>query len=459
MSKPSVRRHCSAVCLLAGLAAALLWGALAGPAHAAELESQLFIVTSFPKAMFNRFKTAFQEHHPGVRIQILNKKTSAAISYIQETAARPADLFWASAPDAFEVLKQSGHLARHSVARSSIPANIAGHPVNDPQGYYNGFAVSGYGIMWNHQVLKKLGLPRPWEWSDLKKPVYYRKIGISAPSRSGTTHLIVETILQHEGWDQGWATLLEIAGNLATVTARSYGVPAGVNSGRFPIGLVIDFFGLASQASGHPVRFVYPTATTLAPANIAIIRNAPHPRIAAAFIDFLLSPEGQKILFEPAIRRLPVFPAAYKDAPEGYPNPFLGGTLVPGINFSSDLSRRRYHLVNALFDKMITFRIKALNKAWKAIHEAEAALKETPDGALMNTLSRARRLAVRVPVDAAAVADPAFTATFKRVKRGIPPPPRQAEIVEEWNRFAHRNQAEALALAQSVLGALARKTR
>ena len=220
MAKPSVRRHCSAVCLLAGLAAALLWGARAGPAHA-------------------------------------------------------ADLFWASAPDAFEVLKQSGHLARHSVARSSIPANIAGHPVNDPQGYYNGFAVSGYGIMWNHQVLKKLGLPRPWEWSDLKKPIYFRKIGISAPSRSGTTHLIVETILQYEGWDRGWATLLEIAGNLATVTARSYGVPDGVNSGRFPIGLVIDFFGLSSQASGHPVRFVYPTATTLAPANIAIIRNAP----------------------------------------------------------------------------------------------------------------------------------------------------------------------------------------
>lgn len=453
MAKTSVIRQCRA----AGLAGALLWGMLPGPAQAIELEPQLFIVTSFPKALFNRFKTAFQERHPTVRIKVLNKKTSAAISYIQETAARPADLFWASAPDAFEVLKQSNHLARHSVGKTLIPATIAGHPVNDPEGYYNGFAVSGYGIMWNEQVLEKLGLPRPWEWSDLKKPIYFRKIGISAPSRSGTTHLIVETILQYEGWDQGWATLLEIAGNLATVTARSYGVPDGVNSGRFPIGLVIDFFGLASQALGNPVKFVYPTATTLAPANIAIIKNAPHPHAAAAFIDFLLSPEGQKILFEPAIRRLPVLPTAYKDAPEGYPNPFVGGTLMPGIDFSSDLSRQRYHLVNALFDRMITFRIKALNNAWKAIHKAEDALKKTPNGVLMNTLARARQLAARIPVDAAAAADPAFTATFKRVKRGFPPPPRQAEIVAEWGRFAHRNQADALALAESVLGALVRQ--
>jgi ABC-type Fe3+ transport system substrate-binding protein len=454
MAKKSVIRQFWAT----GLLIALLGGALAGPVRAVELEPQLFIVTSFPKALFNRFKTAFQERHPGVRVQVLNKKTSAGISYIQETAARPADLFWASAPDAFEVLKQSGHLARHRVAKSSIPATIAGIPVNDPDGYYNGFAVSGYGIMWNDQVLKKLGLPRPWEWSDLKKPIYFRKIGISAPSRSGTTHLIVETILQSEGWDRGWAMLLEIAGNLATVTARSYGVPDGVNSGRFPIGLVIDFFGLASQASGNPVKFVYPTATTLAPANIAIIRNAPHPHAAAAFIDFLLSPEGQKILFEPAIRRLPVLPAAYKDAPKGFPNPFIGGTLVPGINFSSDLSRQRYHLVNALFDKMITFRIKALNKTWKAIHEAESALAKTPDSVLANTLSQARRLATGVPVGATAVADPAFTGTFKRIKRGIPPPPRQADIIEEWSRFARRNQADALALAESVLTALARKT-
>ena len=449
------RRHLPRAFALAFAAMFLLVPPGAG-AMAAELESKLFIVTSFPEALFGRFKNAFQERHPSVRVQVLNKKTSAAISYIQETASRPADLFWASAPDAFEVLKESGHLARHPLAKSTIPDAIGGYPINDPDGYYNGFAVSGYGIMWNVPVLAKQGLPRPWEWSDLKKPVYFRKIGISAPSRSGTTHVIVETILQSQGWDKGWATLLEIAGNLATVTARSFGVPDGVNSGRFAIGMVIDFFGLSAKATGNPVRFTYPTATTLVPANIAIIKNAPHPKAAAAFIDFLLSPEGQIILFEPAIRRLPVLPAVYAQAPKDYPNPFQGGTVTPGINFDSDLSKRRYHLVNSLFDQMITFRVKALNQAWKAIHEAEEGLRKTPDRALAETVAEARGLASRVPVDSQAADDPAFTSMFTRGKRGFPLPAQQAEIEEQWNRSARRDQARATTLAENALAALNR---
>lgn len=70
---------------------------------------------------------------------------------------------------------------------------------------------------------------------------------MSAPSRSGTTHLTVEAILQGKGWQEGWATLKSISGNFKTVTERSFGVPDGVNSGSFGLGIVIDFFGLSSK--------------------------------------------------------------------------------------------------------------------------------------------------------------------------------------------------------------------
>lgn len=45
--------------------------------------------------------------------------------------------------------------------------------------------------------------------------------------------------------------------------------------------------------TGFPVEFRYPTVTTLVPANIAIVKDAPHPENAAAFNDFLLSAQGQ----------------------------------------------------------------------------------------------------------------------------------------------------------------------
>jgi ABC-type Fe3+ transport system substrate-binding protein len=198
---------------------------------------------------------------------------------------------------------------------------------------------------------------------------------MSAPSRSGTTHLTVETLLQGEGWEKGWARWKDIAGNFKTVTERSFGVPDGVNSGQFGLGVVIDFFGLASQASGFPVDFLYPPVTTLVPANIAIVKNAPHREAAAAFIEFLLSPEGQEVLLDPKIRRLPVNPATYAKAPEGFPNPFKDKSIGSAVKFDLQLSKNRYNVVNSLFDVMITYRLDELRTATKAIQAAEATLE------------------------------------------------------------------------------------
>ncbi len=61
--------------------------------------------------------------------------------------------------------------------------------------------------MWNERYVKANKLPEPKEWQDLAEPAYYDHVSMAAPSRSGTTHLTIETILQGEGWDKGWATL------------------------------------------------------------------------------------------------------------------------------------------------------------------------------------------------------------------------------------------------------------
>ena len=251
-----------------GLLTLLLGASLAAQA----LEDKLVIVTSFPKDLTQAFEQAFEAKYPGVEVEVLNKKTTAGVKYIQETAgSNTTDLMWASAPDAFEVLKGDGLLSAYQSAAEGIPALVGSYPINDPDGYYLGFAASGYGIMWNTRYIKAKRLPEPKEWEDLARPEYFGHVGMSAPSRSGTTHLTVETVRQGEGWNPGWALWKRIAGNFKTVTERSFGVPDGVNSGQFGVGIVIDFFGLSSQGSGFPVEFVYPTVTTLVPANIGIV--------------------------------------------------------------------------------------------------------------------------------------------------------------------------------------------
>lgn len=412
------------------------------------------VVTSFSKDVTGPIKTAFEKAYPGASLDVQNRNTNAGVKYLQETKANnQVDLFWASAPDAFEVLKSNKLLQAYKIKATGIPDKVGSYPINDPQGYYFGFAASGYGIMWNTRYMQSKKLPEPKEWEDLLKAEYFDHTAIAAPSRSGTTHLTIETILQGEGWEKGWRTLRLMAGNFRQVTERSFGVPEGVNSGQFGVGIVIDFFGFSSQASGFPVKFAYPTVTTLVPANVGIVANAPNKAGAEAFVEFLLSPAGQEVLLEPGIRRLPVIPAVYdKPAAAGLPNPFKDKTLGARVKFDVDLSEKRTNVVDALYDQTITFQHEALKAAMKAVHDAEAKLAKKDNAQARALVKEARDLIAAMPVSEAEVASDAIAKAFTGSKE---PGARQAELEQKWAAFAKERYAQARDKAEQA-GKLAR---
>jgi hypothetical protein len=299
--------------------------------------------------------------------------------------------------------------------------------------------------MWNTRYVKANNLPEPKEWADLVKPVYFGHLAISSPSRSGTTHLTVETILQGEGWTKGWEQLLAICANSAAITERSFGVPDGVNNGQFGIGLVIDFFGLAAKNSGMPVEFVYPSVTAIVPANIALIDGAKSKDVGMRFIEFTLSEEGQMLLLQKDISRLPVLPSVYAKAPADYPNPF-GGKIQARVNFDSNLSESRYYVVVSLFDQQITFRHKELVAAMKAIYDADKRL----GGRRSAQLDEARKLVLTPVVDEKQAADPKLLALFKAKKTDAEASKAKAKAEEEWAAKAKANYAKAVELAGSA---------
>jgi phosphoglycerate transport regulatory protein PgtC len=422
-------------------------------AFAQAIENRLVIVTSFSKDVTDPFAQAFQKKYPGTRVEVQNRNTNAAVTFIRETRSSPPDIMWASAPDAFEVLKKDKLLFKYQSQAPGIAQKVGTYPINDPDGFFTGFAASGYGMMFNTRYLRANNIPAPKEWDDLKKPIYFGHVGISAPSRSGTTHLTVETVLQGEGWDKGWATLLEIGGNLAQVSDRSFGVSDAVNSGQYGVGIVIDFFGLSAKASGFPVEFVYPSVTTIVPANVGIIANAKNQKAAEAFVEFLLSDEGQQILLDPKIQRLPVRLATYDKAPAGYPNPFKDTSIGAKVSFKAELSEARYELLNSLYDRVVTFRLKELNAAWKAIHDAEQRLGANASAAAKGLLAQARKLATSVPITEKEASDPAIAGAFQEVKPGQKPAGRQAEFEAKWDAAVVKSYADAKALAERALTA------
>jgi ABC-type Fe3+ transport system substrate-binding protein len=413
------------------------------------IAQEVVVVTSFPKELFETYKKTFEAKNPGTKVVINSKQTNAGVTYLRETKARPeADIFWVSAPDAFQTLKTDGLLEKYSPPKEimgRIPAKIGNFPIHDPDGTYFGFAVSGYGLMWNRNYLQAHKLSAPKEWTDLPNPRYYNHLVISAPSRSGTTHLTVEVILQAYGWDKGWALLLNSGGNMGTITERSFGVPEAVISGQYGIGVVIDFFGLSAIASGQPVDFAYPSLTSVVPASVGIVKGAPNAENARAFVNYLLSEAGQMVLFSPEIARLPVIPELYAKAPKNYPNPFT--MKLGGVEFNDTLSSGRRDVVNSLYDHIITFRHKELKEAWEAIYKAEEAVAKGKGKSVdqaRSLVGEARKLASLVPVNDKKASDKEVVGAFKS-KSGL-----KAQLETEWENFARGNYAKATELANKA---------
>lgn len=412
------------------------------------LEDQVVVVTSYPEEMTGRYEQAFEKANPGVDLRIVWKHAREAQALLTSPGHGGADVYWTPSLPSFPALRDAGMFRPLAVDRAVLPGRIGAQEVSDPQGTYEAFEVAGYGIITNPAALAARGLTPPTSWRDLAQARFAGLVSLPIASQVGFSPALYESLLQDAGWDDGWALIGEIAGNARPITAGGQ-VADSVQTGETVAGLTIDFFARSAIANGHPVGFVYPPRTAFVPAQVAITAHAPHPDAAKAFVDFVLSAEGQAMLFHPDIRRSPVRPDVYGDASAGQVNPFAQNG---GFAYDVPLGLARSPLVVALFDRLVTERLPETAALWQTIHAAEAALGPTPAPERAERLARARALAGWVPVTAQDAADPALSALF-RARRDTPDADARARALEAtWTEQVTRIRAEALALAQQAAG-------
>ncbi|MEW9836394.1 ABC transporter substrate-binding protein [Mesorhizobium marinum] len=432
--------------LAVAILAAATMGVLPQAARANYGSTQLRVLTSFPQSFYEPFELAFERSNPGIDLVVVQRNTANGMRLILERPDFDADMFWASAPDAFEVLKAKGQLSRTTARNTGAPELVSGYPVNDPDHYYLGFALSGYGFVYNPAYLAAHNLPVPTTWADLTKPVYDGHIGISSPSRSGTTHLIVEIILQTYGWDDGWALLSRLGGNLSTVTARSFGVPSGVVQRRFGVGITIDFL---AQPTERPdaVRFVLPHNTVFVPASIAILARSRNDAAAERFLDFVLSLEGQSLLLTRGIDRIPVVPGL-RDAAAEPARPFDFPGLMNGKTFDASLSASRYNMVNLLFDEFIVRKRPVLASLWRRVNIISSA---APSPQAQERIDEAVRELVGPPLAEARAVDRSGALSIDDMPAGLP----GSEALQDFTHELRSSIEVRLRRAGEILDALA----
>ncbi|MFJ2991369.1 ABC transporter substrate-binding protein [Pandoraea sp. NPDC087047] len=413
--------------------AALVLAVVSGGVVSAPRET-LTVLTSYPEEVVATFERAFERRHPEIALRILWRQHRDAYDYLQGPAQGGVDVYWSPAVRNFADLGEEGSLRKLDVDLSGLPSHVGKFRISDPDGRFVASEIAGFGFMVDPAALARQGLPAPATWRDLALARYRGHLLFPVPSRVGFAPTLLDVMLQSQGWNEGWALLSEAAPNF--VFAETGGAFASLSQGmRAPlsVAVTIDFFASSAIANGAPLAFVYPPGTGYSPAHIGILRDTPHLDAAREFVTFVLSEEGQRLLFAPDVRKLPVRPSVYRDAPMGTYDPFAANAATADVTYEETLGLARYALDNALFDVFVTRRKAALTELWTRWQTLAGQEDGKAHGVHVATdpqcLAKARAWLALPPIDAATASDPELRKTFDR-RRHDPAAKAQADAFE-----------------------------
>jgi ABC-type Fe3+ transport system substrate-binding protein len=350
------------------------------------------------------------------------------------------DIIWGGGDDLFDRrLRVGGHLEGvrlpdEIMRRAFEQKEINGLPLYDLQSdppQWFGTALSSFGIVYNHDVLRYLRTAAPQTWADLREPSLAGWIVLADPMRSGVARtsfmVIVERAMQDavdagrsadEGWARGMGLIRQIAANARLFTDNGTAVPGIVSNGEVAAGMAIDFQARSQVDAvqlGETSRlgYVEPAgATAINPDPVALVKGAEHRQTAVQFIEFLLSEQGQRLWNTRAgasggprrtsLRRLPIMKSVY-DNPVNFTdhvNPYVASG---GFNTSRQRTATS-PIIAELIDMSCIAPLQELRRARSAIVASpRAAELDTKLGMFpfdqQEALARGKRWAAASPLD------------------------------------------------------------
>lgn len=409
------------------------------------------VLTSYPDGVTTAYQQAFEAAHPGMSVSIVWAHSVDAMHRLHQPDGGGVDVYWTPSPASFSQLAGEGRFVPLSVDRTPLPGRIGHQWISDARHRFEAFEVAGYGLAVNTAELQRQSLAVPANWSALADATYAGKVAWPDPARVGFAPALYDIVLQAQGWTDGWALLSEGVAQGKLSAKPSQGLDE-VADGTTPISLSVDFLVRSATANGKPVQMIYPDRTAFLPAQVAVLKQAPHPKAAQAFADFVLSEQGQQLLFQPDIARYPVRPSVYAKAPAGTFNPFQRAP-DQGFPYDPTVTQARSGLVVAVFDTMLTQRHDQLATLWHRLHEAEAKSSSGNDAALKATLAKVRQLLGEPPVTAKQAEDAAMQARFRRADdamKGAAPNAQQASARAQWQATLDANAQEAQHLLDGI---------
>nr|WP_254170540.1 ABC transporter substrate-binding protein [Roseibium polysiphoniae] len=282
--------------------------AATGQSFAADVSGKLVLYTSQPNKDAQATVDAFSAANPGVEVEWVRDGTTKIMAKLRaefEAGAPKPDLLLIADMVTMEGLKAEGRLMAHEGADVSAydPAIM-----DDDKTYFSTKLITT-GIVYNTNAPIK-----PTSYKDLLEADAKGKIAMPSPLTSGAATIHMAALTSNP--DLGWAYYEGLADQGANPKGGNGGTYKAVAGGEKLYGFVVDFLPIRNKLEGAPVEFVFPEEGVSAVTEpVAILSTAQNPDAAKAFVDFLISEEGQKLASSQGY--LPAHPAVA--GPEGFP--------------------------------------------------------------------------------------------------------------------------------------------
>lgn len=250
------------------------------------------LYTSEPQEKIDEIVAAFESGNPDVDVEVFRAGTGdlkARIAAELETGEVGADVLLAADAPTFEGYKAEDLLLEYTPA----DAEALLESVVDPDGYYVGTRLIPTVIAYNTGEVDS----PPDSWTDLTDPAYSGQLVMPNPDVSGAAAFNAAVWLLTEGLGEEWIRAL---GQNDVLVAESNGPTSqAVADGSRPVGVVVDYLVRDLAAQGSPVAVSYPSEGVPYIAQpAAVFASSDNPEGAQAFVDFLVSTEGQTIAVE-----------------------------------------------------------------------------------------------------------------------------------------------------------------
>ena len=258
---------------------------------AAKAEGELTVYGSCEEEYLAAACQHFQELY-GIKVNYQRLSTGEVQAKIEEENGNPsADVWFGGTTDPYNVLAKEDLLEPYAAQNAS---HLISDMYKDAEGKWYGIYKGILGFMVNTDELDRLGLEAPADWADLLKPEYKGLIWLSNYNTAGTAKLVVNTMIQKYGHDEGIQYLVDLDKNIEVYTKSGSGPSKNVGIGECVIGIGFLHDGITQIVDNQygNIALVIPSSgTSFEVGATAMFKGAKHPNAAKLWIEYALSPE------------------------------------------------------------------------------------------------------------------------------------------------------------------------